>query len=270
MVNVTPTFLRLPERTVKPRRSGITHAIDKGVSVREVAEVLEVAGPHLDVWKLGWGTAYLDPGLAAKLVLLAAHGVSACTGGTLLELAWQQGAAAEFFDWAQEVGFPCVEVSRGVVPMTGAQKRDLVATAAERFCVFAEVGVKDPAAPVRPQAWADEAAADVAEGASWVVTEGRESGTVGLFDPDGAVRGDVVDAVVDAVGLATTVFEAPRKDQQAWLIRRCGPDVNLANVAPCDALGVEALRLGLRADTASCRTADTAAVPTTAPRVLQR
>jgi phosphosulfolactate synthase len=45
------------------------------------------------------------------------------------------------------------------------------------------------------------------------------------------------------------VFEAPRKEQQAWLVRRFGPDVSLGNVAPADTLGVEALRLGLRADT---------------------
>ena len=45
------------------------------------------------------------------------------------------------------------------------------------------------------------------------------------------------------------MFEAPRKDQQAWLIRRVGTDVNLGNVAPRDVLGLEALRLGLRADT---------------------
>jgi phosphosulfolactate synthase len=81
------------------------------------------------------------------------------------------------------------------------------------------------------------------------VTEGRESGTIGLFAPDGSVRGDVVDAVVAAVGIGSTVFEAPRKEQQAWLVRRFGADVNLANIAPADVLGVEALRLGLRADT---------------------
>ena len=45
------------------------------------------------------------------------------------------------------------------------------------------------------------------------------------------------------------LFEAPRKDQQAWLIREFGPDVNLANIATGDVLALETLRLGLRADT---------------------
>jgi phosphosulfolactate synthase len=72
---------------------------------------------------------------------------------------------------------------------------------------------------------------------------------VGLYEPDGSVREAVVDAVVSTAGLARVVFETPRKDQQAWFINRFGPDVNLGNVALTEVLGLEALRLGLRADT---------------------
>ena len=253
MVNVVPSFLTLPERTAKPRRRGITHVLDKGLPVAEVAALLTVCGDYVDVWKLGWGTAYLDPGLTDKLALLDSHGVLACTGGTLLEVAWQQGVAPAYFDWAAETGFPCVEVSCGVATMGAAAKAELIEAAAERFIVLAEIGSKDPLAAAVPQTWAAEAAADLESGATWVVTEGRESGTVGLFAADGQIRPEVVDAVVAAIGVGTTVFEAPRKEQQAWLIRRFGPDVNLANVAPADALGLEALRLGLRADTFDSR-----------------
>lgn len=249
MVNVPPGFLTVPERTSKPRRSGITHVLDKGLPASECEAVLQVSGPYIDVWKFGWGTAYLDPGLKDKLVLLDQHGVLACTGGTLLEVAWQQGVLDEYLDWAGAAGFPCVEVSCGAVAMSSAQKRSLIGTAAQRFIVLGEIGAKDPHVEVSASAWALAAAADLDAGATWVVTEGRESGTVGLFDPDGEVRGSVVDAVVAAIGVDSTVFEAPRKDQQAWLIRRFGPDVNLGNVAPGEALALEALRLGLRADT---------------------
>ena len=244
-----PDFLTLPQRAVKPRHRGLTHVLDKGLPVQEVVALMEVSGAYIDVWKFGWGTAYLDPGLEDKLAVLAEHSVLACAGGTLLEVAWQQGVATRYLDWAAEVGFPSVEVSRGAVPMRPRDKGDLVRAAAERFAVFAEVGRKDPIAPVTASAWADEAASDVASGATWVVTEGRESGTVGLFDPSGDVRGDVADAVVAAVGVQAIVFEAPLKSQQAWLIRRYGPDVSLGNVAPSETLGLEALRLGLRADT---------------------
>jgi phosphosulfolactate synthase len=249
IVNAAPSFLTLPSRTSKPRRTGITHVLDNGLPVSTVRALLGVCADHVDVWKLGWGTSYLDPGLSDKITLLAQHGVLTCAGGTLLEVAWQQRAVPQFLDWAAEVGFPCVEVSRGVADMPLEAKQALVTQAAQRFRVLAEVGAKDPDATVDAGAWATEAAGDRTAGASWIVTEGRESGTVGLFDPDGSVRGDVVDAVVTAVGIDCTVFEAPRKEQQAWLVRRFGADVNLANVAPGDVLGVEALRLGLRADT---------------------
>jgi phosphosulfolactate synthase len=249
MVNVGPDFLTLPPRTAKPRRRGITHVLDKGLPVEQVEAVLGVCGQYVDVWKLGWGTAYLDPALAARLALLDRHGVLACAGGTLLEVAWQQGVEERYLDWAAAAGFGCVEVSCGAVAMTPGQKRALIEAAAQRFIVLAEIGAKSPDVAVVPHAWATAAAEDLDAGATWVVTEGRESGTVGLFEPDGRVREDVVEAVVDAVGAGTVVFEAPRQAQQAWLIRRFGPDVNLANVPPADALGLEALRLGLRADT---------------------
>lgn len=249
MVNATPSFLRLPARSGKPRKTGLTHVLDKGMPVSEARALLEVCGPYVDIWKLGWGTAYLDPGLQPKLALLAEHGVLACTGGTLLEIAWHQGVAEDLLDWAAAVGFPCVEVSCGVVTMSERERDALIRRAAERFTVLSEVGSKDPSVEVSAQQWAKDAAAALAAGARWIVTEGRESGTVGLYDPDGTVREHVVDQIVEAVGAERLIFEAPRKDQQSWLVRRFGPDVNVGNVAPAEVLPLEALRLGLRADT---------------------
>lgn len=249
MVNAKPHFLTLPERTAKPRRCGLTHVLDKGMPASELDALLQVCGPYIDIWKLGWGTAYLDPGLKDKLALLDQHDVLACTGGTLLEVAWQQDVVDDYLRWVATMGLPCVEVSCGVVGMSPAQKHSLIEQAAGRFIVLGEIGIKDPSVEVDAHAWAQAAAADLAAGATWVVTEGRESGTVGLFDPAGEVRAHVVERVAAAVSVDSTVFEAPRKDQQAWLIRRFGPDVNLGNVLPSDVLAVEALRLGLRADT---------------------
>jgi phosphosulfolactate synthase len=45
------------------------------------------------------------------------------------------------------------------------------------------------------------------------------------------------------------MFDAPRKHQQVWFVRRLGSDVNLGNIAPADVLSLETLRLGLRSDT---------------------
>ena len=244
-----PEFLHLPPRGAKPRAAGLTHVLDKGLPLSDLPGYLDSAAPHIDVWKLGWGTAYLEPDPGAKVRALAEHDIRACVGGTLLEAAWAQGKAKDLLGWAEDHGFPCVEVSNGAVDMPLADKRVLIAEAADRFTVLSEVGSKDPSAPVSAREWAEEMAGDLDAGASWVLAEGRESGTVGLYEPDGSVREAVVAAAVEAAGLVRLVFEAPRKDQQAWFINRFGPDVNLGNVALIEVLGLEALRLGLRADT---------------------
>jgi phosphosulfolactate synthase len=246
---VGPGFLDLPPRTVKPRGTGITHVLDRGLPLGYSADLLESGGAYVDVWKFGWGISYLDQHLAAKLELLARHRVLACPGGTLLEIAWAQGRAGSFFDWARASGFPCVEVSAGTVSMTPAQKQDLIEEAARHFIVLSEVGLKDPAARMLPGQWAAAVSNDLAAGATWVIAEGRASGTVGLYHPSGAVREDVVAALTAEVDPGLIVFEAPREGQQAWFVAALGPDVNLANVAPADALGLETLRLSLRADT---------------------
>lgn len=242
-------FLALPERTTKPRRRGVSHVLDNGMSLAEAELRLASAADSIDVWKFGWGTAYVDPALHAKLELLASHQVLACTGGTLLEVSWQQGVLGEFMDWAEGVGFPCIEVSCGSVAIPRDVKTEMIRSASSRFIVLSEIGLKDPEAAPSARQWGADAQADLEAGARWIVTEGRESGTVGLYDPAGEVRTEIVDAVVSAVGLENVLFEAPRRDQQAWLIRRYGANVNLGNIAPAEALSVETLRLGLRSDT---------------------
>jgi phosphosulfolactate synthase len=247
---MTPDFLGLPARPGKPRAAGLTHVLDKGLPAPQTRALLEAAGEFVDIWKFGWGTAYLDRELTTKLALLAEHGVRACLGGTLMEIAWSQGRVEECLRWAEDAGVPLVEVSRGVMPMPLADKARLIARAAGSFTVLAEVGRKHPGRQLHLGEWKSEVSDDLAAGAWLVVTEGRESGTVGTYDASGAVIEEVVDAVAGVAGHERILFEAPRRDQQAWCINRFGPEVNLGNVALEDVVNVEALRLGLRADTA--------------------
>jgi phosphosulfolactate synthase len=244
-----PDFLPVPDRTAKPRSVGLTHVLDKGTAPPDVRALVDRAGHLMDIWKLGWGTAYLEPDVDEKVAILQGAGVRACVGGTLLEAAWAAGVAERCLAWAAQVGFSCVEVSNGAVAMPLPEKRRLVSMAARRFLVIAEVGSKSPTAEVSGKAWAEEMRGDLDAGATWALTEGRESGTVGLYEADGRIRAEVAERVAEVVGLSRVVFEAPRKEQQAWLIRRFGANVNLGNVALNEVFAVEALRLGLRADT---------------------
>lgn len=246
-----PAFLDLPQRSVKPRSVGVTHLIDQGAGQAATADLLASAAGHIDIWKVGWGTGYVDSALGAKLALLEAHDVAACLGGTMLEIAWAQGAAEACLDWAGEVGFRYIEVSRGTVAMSMPEKRALIRRAVRDFTVLAEVGAKSPGERHAARHWPSECLSDLDAGARLVVTEGRQSGTVGTFDESGRVRPDVVEAVVAATGVERVIFEAPQASQQAWFVRRFGPDVNLGNVALADVLSVETLRLGLRSDTAA-------------------
>jgi phosphosulfolactate synthase len=241
-----PNFLSLPDRTSKPRTTGLTHVLDKGVSIKALSAGIDAIAAYADIWKLGWGTAYVDPGVADKVALLAAHDIVACSGGTLLEIAWAQGKAQDFLSWAADTGFAAVEISNGLVDMPIVEKRRLIQRTSRNFTVLAEVGSKDPQAPVSAEQWRHEMRSDLDAGARWVIAEGRESGTVGIYSGDGSVRVSLVEALLEY----PVIFEAPRKDQQAWFIRTIGSNASLGNVAIDDVLSLEALRLGLRADTA--------------------
>ena len=82
------------------------------------------------------------------------------------------------------------------------------------------------------------------------MTEARESGRSGICDPSGQPRFDVIEQIIDSdTDCGRLVFEAPTKELQAFFVTRLGSDVNLANVAPGDVIGLETLRLGLRSDT---------------------
>ena len=249
-ISESPRFLETAARTTKPRLRGITHVIDTGTPLVGIEALVEAHGEFVDVWKFGFGTAYIDTAIASKIELLHAHDIKACPGGTLLEAAWWQGRNEEFLGWARGLGFDCVEVSRGSTGMPPSAKLALIAAARDHaFEVFAEVGSKDPGEPARPEQWLEEARRDIDSGASWLVAEGRESGTVGLYTADGLVRADLVDALENLELEAPVVYEAPRRAQQAWLVNRLGTNANLANVSGDEVLALEALRRGLRSDT---------------------
>jgi phosphosulfolactate synthase len=243
-------FLDLPDRSTKPRERGITHVIDRGLSVAEVDGLVEVAGASVDVVKLGWGTAVATANLEAKLARYRAHDIPVVLGGTLTELAIMQGRVDGLIAWLRELGIRHVEVSDGTVAIDPATKRELITRLAKEFTVFSEVGSKDSDEIMAPYRWVEQIRAELEAGAWKVVAEARESGNAGIYRPDGELRMGLIDEIAHAVDPASLIFEAPRKAQQVWFLRRFGPDCNLGNIVPGDVLALETLRLGLRSDTA--------------------
>jgi phosphosulfolactate synthase len=208
------------------------------------------SGHLVDVLKVGWGIAYLDTTIKERVALCAGAGVRVSLGGTLLEISVAQGRLTELCRWAAGAGIDTLEVSNGLQVLTPERKAGLVRSLSTDVVVLAEAGAKDGHVPVVAEQWLGEMEADLAAGARWVIAEGRESGTVGLYHEDGSVRDDLVHAIAGRLPVDRVIFEAPRKEQQTWFVRHLGPNANLGNIAPDEVLPLETLRLGLRADTA--------------------
>jgi phosphosulfolactate synthase len=223
--------------------------IDRGLSVAEVAGLLEVAGDSVDVVKLGWGTALVSANLKPKLELYAAHDIPVVLGGTLTELAIRQGRVEGLIAWLRELGLRHVEVSDGTISIEQGFKRALIERLSGEFIVLAEVGSKDTDFIMAPYVWVEQIERDLQAGAWKVIAEARESGTAGIYRATGEVRTGLIDEIVHAVDVERLIFEAPLRDQQVWLLKRFGSECNLGNIAPADVLSLETLRLGLRSDT---------------------
>ena len=243
-------FLDLPPRTAKPRERGVTSVLDRGMSLAQVDGLLEVCGASVDLVKLGWGTALVSDNLDAKLARYAAAGVPVCLGGTLTELALRDDKLEELVLWARDgLGLTHVEVSDGTIALEPARKREVIARLAQDFTVLSEVGSKDDQQIMAPYRWVEQIQGELEAGAWKVIAEARETGTAGIFRADGEVRQGLIDEIAHAIDPDRLLFEAPRKDQQVWFLRRFGREVNLGNIAPEEVLSLETLRLGLRSDT---------------------
>jgi phosphosulfolactate synthase len=243
------SLLDLPDRSTKPRQQGVTHVLDRGLSVSDVDGLIEVAGASVDMVKLGWGTALATSNLSSKLDRYRHHGIPAMLGGTLTELAIAQDRLEALIAWLDELGLAYIEISDGTITLDHDRKLELITRLARDFTVLSEVGSKDNDHIMAPYRWVEQIEQELDAGAWKVIAEARESGTAGIFRPDGEVRMGLIDEIAHAIDPGRVLFEAPQKDQQVWFVRRFGPNVNLGNIAPGDVLSLETIRLGLRSDT---------------------
>jgi phosphosulfolactate synthase len=242
-------FLSLPGRPPKPRQVGVTHVIDKGLSLPAVEGVLEASGDYIDIVKLGWGTAYVTRNLREKLALFRDAGIPVVLGGTFWEICQSQRKLDDWRRWVSDLGLQHVEISDGTITLAHDAKLEYISRLAQDFVVLSEVGSKDLATVIAPYRWVEMIEAELRAGAWKVITEARETGTAGIYRGDGEVRMGLIDEIVHAIDPNRLIFEAPLKAQQVWFIRKFGPNVNLGNIPPDEVIPLETLRLGLRADT---------------------
>jgi phosphosulfolactate synthase len=243
------TIFADPLRTRRPRELGITHVLDKGMSVAEIHGLLEVAASWVDIIKFGWGTSVVVENLEAKIDACLSRGVDIYCGGSLFELALQRGRLDDYIAYLKDRGIKLIEISDGVIALPALDKLRHIERLARDFKVLSEVGSKDEEVVVAPSRWVKQIKDELEAGAWKVITEGRESGTVGLYRGSGEIRTGLIEEIESQIDTSRLMFEAPQKAQQVWLIKHFGANVNLGNIAPGEVIALETMRQGLRADT---------------------
>lgn len=239
----------LPERTEKPRESGITMVMDKGLSLRQSLDLVSVSGEYTDLVKLGFGTSLLTKDLNKKLGLYNEAGIKTYFGGTLFEAFIARNMFDDYRRLLSKLKMEYAEVSDGSLQMKHEDKCNYIKELSKDFTVLSEVGSKEAGVIIHPKLWISMMNTEIESGAWKVIAESRESGTVGIYRPNGNAHSALINKILNNVPKDKILWEAPNKSQQAWFIALLGANVNLGNIGPDDVIPLETLRLGLRGDT---------------------
>ncbi len=239
----------IPDRTLKPRDNGLTMVMDKGLSIREVEDFLEVAGPHTDIVKLGWATSFVTPNLEEKLKVYQAAGMPVYFGGTLFEAFIIRDQFDDYRRVLDRFEMKHAEISDGSIDIPHDEKCDYIRKLSEQVTVISEVGSKDAQKVFAPYKWIALMKAELEAGSWKLIAESREGGNVGIYRDSGEVRQGLVDEILTQIPEECIIWEAPQKDQQVFFIKLLGANVNLGNIAPAEVIPLETIRLGLRGDT---------------------
>ncbi len=240
---------QIPNRHPKPRLSGLTMVMDKGLSVEESKNFLSVAHPHVDIIKLGFGTSYVTSNLEEKLEVFRSYNIPIYFGGTLFEAFLVRGQLDDYLEICKKYGVTYIEVSDGSVDIPHKEKCAYIERLTKHGIVLSEVGSKDAAHIIPPYKWIELMKAELAAGASYVIAEAREGGNVGIYRGSGEVREGLVQEILTQIPEEKIIWEAPQKEQQLYFIELLGCNVNLGNIAPTEVIPLEAMRIGLRGDT---------------------
>jgi phosphosulfolactate synthase len=239
----------LPERTGKPRETGLTMMMDKGLSIREAESFIEVAGEFTDLIKLAFGTGIFAKNIETKIQLYRQAGVRVHFGGTLFEAFVVRNCFDEFRRFIDKYGMDTVEISDGSMIIPHDQKLEYIRILSGQATVLSEVGSKMQGVVIPPDLWVSQMKSELDAGAWKVIAEARESGTIGIYRSDGSADSELIALLDKEIGHDRILWEAPNKNQQVWFIRQFGANVNLGNVATGELIALESLRLGLRGDT---------------------
>ncbi|MCF8340811.1 MAG: phosphosulfolactate synthase [Chitinophagaceae bacterium] len=239
----------IPHRPIKPRKSGLTMVMDKGLSVEEAKNFLSVAHPHVDIIKLGFGTSYVTLNLREKIELYKSYNLPVYFGGTLFEAFVIRNKFNDYIALCKDFGIDYMEVSDGSITIPQAEKCGYIEKLVKFGTVLSEVGSKDAEHIIPPYKWIELMRSELEAGSSYVIAEAREAGNVGIYRGSGEVREGLVQEILTQIDANKIIWEAPQKAQQLYFIELIGANVNLGNIAPNELIPLETMRIGLRGDT---------------------
>tara|TARA_Y100001954_G_C15808727_1_gene604036 strand:- start:2335 stop:3141 length:807 start_codon:yes stop_codon:yes gene_type:complete len=239
----------VPERTSKPRNSGLTMVMDKGLSLRQAEDLITLNADRIDLLKLGFGTSIITPGIKDKVKLYQDAGIDVYCGGTLFEAFFIRKSLDDYLKFIDSLGLTCLEVSDGSMVIDEDEKCEIINKLSKNYKVLSEVGSKEAGILISPSKWTSMMSKELEAGSWKVIAEARESGNVGIYRPNGSAHTALIRKILAKVSLDDILWEAPKKAQQVWFIQQFGANVNLGNIGPWDVIPMEALRLGLRGDT---------------------
>jgi len=247
MMNFNLSYL--PQRPEKPRENGIAMVMDKGLSLREAEDFVSIASNLTDFVKLGFGTSVVTNNLVEKIKIYQQAKIKVYLGGTLLEAFLIRNQFDDYLHLIEKLGLDAVEVSDGSIILQHDTKCEYINQLSKNYIVLSEVGSKEAGVLISPARWISMMQAELEAGSFKVIAEARESGTVGIYRPDGSAHTALINKISSKVSMEKIIWEAPIKSQQVWFIKHFGANVNLGNIAPNEIISLETLRLGLRGDT---------------------
>lgn len=239
----------IPERPAKPRESGVTMVMDKGLSMRQAEDFLEVSGHLVDLVKLGFGTSFVTPNVEQKIKFYKDNGIRPYLGGTFFEAFIKRNQLDEYLKIIDKWGLETIEVSDGSIRMSNDTKCEIIHRLSKHARVLSEVGSKEQGVLISPNKWKQMMSDELEAGAWKVIAEARESGNVGIYRPSGKAHVQLIQKILAKIPQDRILWEAPIKSQQVYFIKLLGANVNLGNIAPEEVIPLETLRLGLRGDT---------------------
>lgn len=242
-------FLSIPKRTSGSRTYGLTSVADFGTPIGELKHILDDYCNFIDIAKIGIGSAYVYPRLKEKVELYHEYGIKPYCGGTFFEKCYHQNKILEYVTFLRRLGIEWIEISNGTIDIPLDERLRLVSQLTKDFRVIAEVGFKDNMIEMPISAWKEEIRLLLEAGCDYVITEGRDSGTAGIYEKNGRIKSRLITELLEAVDYKKMIFEAPTPRQQMYFITEVGPNVNLGNVKLNDVLVLETQRCGLRSET---------------------